>query len=403
MIQANMLVAYSAQFLILTATAGLVAKALRLRDPRTKLWFFQAVLAAAVLLPLFERWMPQPISSGEVAATLSNWRTAPGSTAYSQVFTSKWLVIAVAVGALFRLTWLTVGLMRLRRLRRSALLISTHSSGAAVYASTRVTGPSTYGLLRPVVLIPDSLVGNEAVLRHELIHIARRDWLSRLAEELIKCALWFHPAVWWLTAEIELAREQVVDSETVCAVRDRSAYVKTLVEVASRRHPSRVTVAAAFSGSSPLRQRVETLLSEKRESRMRLLCSVVILVVCTSAAAWKSARALPLYSTDQESNGNGSSKPIRVPGEVQDKNVIKKVPPKYPPEAKAARIQGKVILDITISKEGHVTEVKPVSGPSELIQSAVDAVKQWEFRPTLLNGEPVEVSSDVLINYTLRK
>jgi TonB family protein len=402
-IQANTLVAYSAQFLILTATAALVARAVRLRNPRTKLWFFQAILATGVLLPLFERWMPRPISSGEVAVTLLNWHATTGSPRFSGISTSKWLVAAVVTGALFRLAWLAVGLLRLRRVRHTASLAATHENGARIYFSAQVTGPSTYGLLRPVILIPHSLAGNEAVLRHELIHIARRDWASRLAEELSKCALWFHPAVWWLTAEIELAREQVVDSETIRTVRDRSAYVRTLVDVASSQHSSRMTVASAFSGSSPLRKRVEMLLSENRESRSRLLCAVSILVISTAAAAWQSAQALPLYWTDQEANGSGTKKPIRVPGEVEDKNVIKKVVPKYPAEAKAARIQGKVILDVTISKEGHVTEVKPASGPAELIQSAVDAVKQWEFKPTLLNGEPVEVNSDVLINYTLSK
>ena len=80
---------------------------------------------------------------------------------------------------------------------------------------------------------------------------------------------------------------------------------------------------------------------------------------------------------------------------------MKKVTPVYPKAAKDAHIQGQVMLDVTISKEGHVTSVEPVSGPAELIQSAVDAVKQWEYRPTLLNGNPVEVKSDVLVNYTL--
>ena len=94
-------------------------------------------------------------------------------------------------------------------------------------------------------------------------------------------------------------------------------------------------------------------------------------------------------------------RPIRVGGNVQQANRISWVDPVYPAEAKQNRIQGTVKLEITIDKDGHVASVSVVSGPTELIRSATDAVQQWVYRPTLVNGEPVSVLTTVDVNYTL--
>lgn len=92
---------------------------------------------------------------------------------------------------------------------------------------------------------------------------------------------------------------------------------------------------------------------------------------------------------------------IRVGGNVQDAQVINKVKPPYPPQAKAARIQGVVKLNVLIGRDGTVENVELVSGPPELVQVAMDAVRQWTYKPTLLNGNPVEVATVVDINFTL--
>jgi periplasmic protein TonB len=92
---------------------------------------------------------------------------------------------------------------------------------------------------------------------------------------------------------------------------------------------------------------------------------------------------------------------IHVGGNVAAANRISWVTPVYPPEAKENRIQGTVKLEIMIDKEGHVGPMSVVSGPPELIHSATDAVSQWVYKPTLLNGEPVSVVTTVDVNYTL--
>jgi TonB family protein len=92
---------------------------------------------------------------------------------------------------------------------------------------------------------------------------------------------------------------------------------------------------------------------------------------------------------------------IRVGGGVQTAKLVKNVAPVYPPLARQARIQGTVVMDVVIAKDGTVQNITVNSGPALLTQPALDAVRQWQYQPTLLNGEPVEVSTQVEVNFTL--
>ncbi|HEY6344708.1 MAG TPA: TonB family protein [Bryobacteraceae bacterium] len=92
---------------------------------------------------------------------------------------------------------------------------------------------------------------------------------------------------------------------------------------------------------------------------------------------------------------------IRVGGEVQNAKLVNKTTPAYPPLAKAARIQGTVQLTVTIAPDGTVQNIELISGDPLLVQAATDAVKQWVYQPTLLNGNPVAVITQVNVNFTL--
>jgi periplasmic protein TonB len=81
--------------------------------------------------------------------------------------------------------------------------------------------------------------------------------------------------------------------------------------------------------------------------------------------------------------------------------LISQVSPVYPPLAKQARLQGEVVLEAVISREGGVTNLKVVAGHPLLVEAALTAARQWKYRPTLLNGQPVEVVSQVTVPFTL--
>jgi protein TonB len=92
---------------------------------------------------------------------------------------------------------------------------------------------------------------------------------------------------------------------------------------------------------------------------------------------------------------------ITIGGNVQQAKLVRQPKPVYPPLAKQARISGVVHLAAVISKDGTIQDLKVISGHPLLIPSAIEAVKQWVYQPTLLNGEPVEVSTQIDVNFTL--
>ena len=103
-------------------------------------------------------------------------------------------------------------------------------------------------------------------------------------------------------------------------------------------------------------------------------------------------------STDSASS---DEKPARIGGAVQAHNLVNQVKPIYPELAKAARVQGTVTFDAVIGKDGLVRNLHLISGPPLLVQAAMQAVQQWTYKPTLLNGNPVEVATTIEVNFTL--
>jgi protein TonB len=88
-----------------------------------------------------------------------------------------------------------------------------------------------------------------------------------------------------------------------------------------------------------------------------------------------------------------------VGGTVSQANLITRVQPVYPALAKQARIQGVVILEANISPEGTIENLKVISGHPLLQQAAIDAVSQWRYKPTTLNGEAVPVVTTITVNF----
>lgn len=104
------------------------------------------------------------------------------------------------------------------------------------------------------------------------------------------------------------------------------------------------------------------------------------------------------------STPTGPPSRIRVGGSVQATKLIQRTRPIYPPECKAAGVQGTVLLRAVISREGNIISLQRVNQlvDERLAQAAMEAVQKWQYQPTLLNGEPIEVITEIEINYTLQ-
>ncbi len=110
---------------------------------------------------------------------------------------------------------------------------------------------------------------------------------------------------------------------------------------------------------------------------------------------------LPLEPPVSTTRAEAQVTRVKRGGEVQHANLLHQVKPTYPQLARTARVQGSVILEAIIDREGRVEGLRVLSGHPLLVRAAWEAVQQWRYRPTLLNGEPVEVLTQVTVNFSL--
>jgi TonB family protein len=249
-----------------------------------------------------------PVAVGpaeRLTAAVPQSATAAPAYALPEIPSATVALFALFAGVAARGLWLAVGVLRLRRLRRRAMLVDSPDYAAAQQqvgtsaAIAQVEGlpqPVTFGFRRPIVLLPETLANAPAALRravvtHELFHVRRGDWLSVLGEEALRTLLWFHPAILWLTSHIQLAREEMVDELTVRATGDRRAYMQALLAFADTGgvHP-----APAFARRRQLFHRILSVSKEKAMSVPRIVASGVIVVTALAGASWYASTLFPI-------------------------------------------------------------------------------------------------------------
>lgn len=92
---------------------------------------------------------------------------------------------------------------------------------------------------------------------------------------------------------------------------------------------------------------------------------------------------------------------IRVGGNVQAKQIVRKVSPVYPPDARVRGVQGTVRMTALIGLDGSIQYLQTLSGPAELVPASMQSVRQWKYKPTLLNGRPCYVVTQIDVNFVL--
>jgi len=135
-----------------------------------------------------------------------------------------------------------------------------------------------------------------------------------------------------------------------------------------------------------------------RTRHVALVAATLALTTLTCGTALALRVSVPAATVAQAAST--PSGPVRVASGVVAGQVVSKTQPVYPPDAKAAGIQGSVVLHAIIGKDGKIDSLSVVSGPPELTASAIDAVSQWVYKPYLLNGEPTEVDTTITVNYS---
>jgi beta-lactamase regulating signal transducer with metallopeptidase domain len=439
------LLAWSLQVGVLALAAAAVGRVLPVERPGARLAFGQALLALVLLLPLVQPW---DVATAAVDATLGaapavagEAATAGGAGRGAAVPPASAIALLLALGAAFHLARVTVRLLRLARIGRSArrfvpapwlaALRDAVAPRAAFAVSEGAGAAATYGYRRPLVLLPAAFAAlprerQQAVALHELLHARRGDWLFLVAEEALVAVLFFHPAVHWLVGRVRLAREQCVDAGVVRRLGARHAYLASLVAAARAASRDRAVPAAPFLRHGHLRERVDLLLKEAFMSRSRTAAHVAAASLAVLAAVALTASAMPLQATAKAAPQGSISVADSVEAPSEPK-LVHRVNPVYPADAKAEKVQGIYVLDVLIGKDGAIREASvagsaptterlkelgwdrdrkgtpgTLEGDPRLGQAAVDAVKQWRYEPILKNGKPVDFRATVTVNFKLQ-
>lgn len=426
--------AYCLQVALLVMAGALLPGLFRLRVPRVLLACWQVLLAVCLALPVLQPWQrAASIPSGIDGAVTINYQMVANTGAASHLSLCAFILCVLLVGILARLVWLGLGLRKLRRIRRSACRMKP--SGYILELQTRLRvnpvwylapaldGPATVGVRPACILLPERFPHLEEALQraiacHEMLHVARRDWIFNLLEEFILALFWFHPAVAWLVHRIRLSREQTVDAQVVELTKARKPYLRALLEIATGGMAPMLGTASGFLKERQLAYRIELLVKEVRMSKVRLYSSLLgifgLLVLAGSIAIWAFplktptqpltvTAAAPTAAASEESQPQSnrkiteSEKPTGTDANLK-LAVVKKVNPVYPPAAKKTGVEGVVVLRATIAKDGSVSNLVVVSGDPLLVKPALDAVRQWRYASV-----EKSVITEVKINFTLAK
>ncbi len=417
-------------------------------------------------------------------------------------------------GVVAALARLVPGFWKVRRLTSEGTPAGRHRR-AMILEHPEVATPFTWGVLRPVIILPVagaewSSERRQNVLAHEYAHIDRADWLTQSLAQAVCAIYWFHPLVWMAALWMRRASEQACDDAVVRDGSSPEGYAEHLLDLAKsddRELAPPPPVAVAMWNRSQLEERIMRIL-EQHDRRglgkiaaagMTLLAIAAIAPIASvrvqaqtkstvvlrgvvsdpSGARVPEAKVIAkVLSKDPKisssvvalTGGDGAfrmevpvsplmmvvekpgfaavsrsmtvdgsqaevirdfslsvgqiSETVSVPGErtgpkptVQAKPVrirvggniaaarlIHKTNPEYPKDLQAQNVEGTVELEAVVSKEGNVLNLHPRSKlvHEGLIQAAIDAVKTWQYSPTLLNGEPVEVVTTVSVRFYLQ-
>jgi TonB family protein len=328
------LVAWSVQVAAIVAAAAPLPWLLRATSPGLRHAFWRLILFASVALPLLQPWRVNT-TTASVAVSMgaapplpvlsAGSGASPGLAAIlwarAVALAPDWQIVILSVlgaGALARMMWLAAGILRLRRLRRAgerpeetatdAELAALVEAGAEIRYACALRQPVTFGLFKPVVLLPASIPSlpppiRRAVVAHELWHVRRRDWAWVVSEEVVRAVFWFHPAMWWLVGRVQATREEVVDELTILVTNARRTYLEALLAFADEPVPF---PAPPFARRRHLFQRMLLISTEAVMSSKRVVFSFVVMLAVVTAVGSYGVSAFPLRG--QETSGSGPAR-----------------------------------------------------------------------------------------------
>jgi TonB family protein len=432
---------------IILAAALCAARLLCRRSAAERHIFWTAAIGSAALLPLLAPFLPQwqPELVGRVAAVLPaiSQTAAPQISAYgtgvvvhaegiqparslNHILLATWLVgatiaILILIAAVLRLKWVAARAQCVSnpRLTKAAGDLSRAlglKRPVRILESSQASMPVTWGFLRPQVLLPASAAEwseerLRVVLAHELAHVHRLDWLVQLLAETVRAVYWFNPLFWIASSRLHRESEQACDDAVVNLGVDGRDYATHLLELARalRASDQRWLPALAMARRPDLERRlvaiVNSTLNRRSVTRKRtfvVMIAAFCLAVPLAAMRAPARQAVPAI---QRVPIGGLPPVAEAPGSMQTppEVVVYATPPLYSDEARRRGIEGVVTAEVHVDANGKVSGLRVVKGLGfGLDQNALLAVRDWQFVPGKRDGSPVEMTTRVDVEFSLR-
>jgi TonB family protein len=284
---------------------------------------------------------------------------------------------------------LALGLAKLRRLTRTARVLDGRTR-----VSPALGTPLTWGVIRPVILLPSYVLDwpverRELVMQHERLHIERKDWLWQGLAQALTAIFWFHPLVWLAVSRLRQEAEHAVDDAVLAGGADAASYAGQLLAVAKQLGEPVRSPAAAMVRNPALGSRIAAILDGSRP-RTRANGRTRTAVTLVAAAA------VVLLAACQK------NQVYRIGPGITPPRVQSKVEPGYTEEARTAKTQGTVVLSVIITPQGRAEAIRVVKSLDPgLDRKAIDAINGWSFEPGTRNGKPVRVAATIEVNFRL--
>lgn len=428
------------QCTIFAALAGLLNLVLRNERARVRYWIWLAAsvkfLVPFSLLVLLGTHLASPTGLDAISRrrfyfaiqvmAVASARTIPDMLVrWLPLIWGVWLCGTVAVVLSWCARWRKISrakrdaetlrsgreLQALRRVERASGIRRTTD----IVLSKTAVEPGIFGVAHPVLMWPAGMFESlsdtelEAILTHEVQHLRRRDNLAAAIHMAVEAAFWFHPLGWWIGARLIEERERACDEEVLRVGHSPRAYAQGILKVCEFCLTSPLACMSGVAGGD-LNKRMVSIMTNRKLQPMSFARKALIALAGVASIAGPIAAGLLHASVMPGALAIATILPVdQASGQatVQASKkemmglIVKKVNPTYPEAARKAHIQGEVVLRATIGKTGTVENLQAVSGPPELAPAAIEAVKQWKYRPYMKDGHAVEVETDITVNFTL--
>lgn len=371
---------------VVLAAGACTARALQSCSASIRHLIWLSTLAAVLIVSL------GLLIPNETLPTVYLYRTTiviPSGVATEVSATAAWLTWLWAAGFALRIVSLATAAYRAVRLVRGARKLD-----GRIRVSADAAGSLAWSFGSGAIVLPaqsESWPEDQmnAVIHHESAHIARRDCQALLLAELACAVYWFHPLVWYASRRMRIEQEHAADDCVLLQGVLPADYATRLVRMATADKYDQLLAGAGVR--SLLAVRVEAILDRARRRtmlnrRMALASAAAALAIALPLAAMQTER--PVYKIGAD---------VTAPAPTYREEV------QYTPEAKAARIEGAVLLSVVIEASGTVSGIQVLRGlDAGLDKQATLAVEKWRFKPAMKDGAPVAVSANIEVNFQLK-